>query len=98
MLLRPTLPPAAVSGRTIEVPVAYGGDAGPDLEDVAAYAGLSSEQVTARHSSVDYRVYMLGFLPGFAYMGLVPPEIATTGGGGGDASSQETAGTRAGVR
>jgi KipI family sensor histidine kinase inhibitor len=71
-----SLPPAAVSGRTIEVPVAYGGDAGPDLEDVAAYAGVSSEQVIARHTSVDYRVYMLGFLPGFAYMGLVPPEIA----------------------
>ena len=71
-----SLPPAAVSRRTIEVPVSYGGDAGPDLEDVAAYAGVSPEQVIARHTSVEYRVYMLGFLPGFAYMGLVPPEIA----------------------
>jgi KipI family sensor histidine kinase inhibitor len=69
-------PVQAAGGRTVEVPVRYGGDAGPDLADVAAFAGLRPEDVIARHASRDYRVYMLGFLPGFAYLGSVPPEIA----------------------
>jgi KipI family sensor histidine kinase inhibitor len=63
--------------RTIEVPVDYGGEAGPDLADVAAFASLSEEQVIARHTSPTYRVFMLGFLPGFAYLGSVPDEIAS---------------------
>ncbi len=68
--------PATTHGRTIDVPVVYGGDAGPDLADVAAFAGLRPEDVIARHAGVEYRVYMLGFLPGFAYLGSVPREIA----------------------
>jgi KipI family sensor histidine kinase inhibitor len=64
------------SGRMIEVPVMYGGENGPDLPELAAFAGLSEAQVIARHTSEPYRVFMLGFLPGFAYMGIVPPQIA----------------------
>ena len=67
---------AVSGGRSIDVPVFYGGEAGPDLAEVAAYAASSPEDVIARHASIEYRVYMLGFLPGFAYMGRVPPEIA----------------------
>ncbi|MBS0569515.1 MAG: 5-oxoprolinase subunit PxpB [Proteobacteria bacterium] len=57
----------------IEIPVAYGGEAGPDLGDVATHAGLSPAAVIDLHASVEYRVAMLGFTPGFAYLlGLVP--------------------------
>ena len=63
-------------GRYVEVPVAYGGEFGPDLEGVATFAGLTPGQVIERHAAADYRVFMLGFLPGFAYMGTVAPEIA----------------------
>lgn len=60
----------------IEIPVRYGGDGGPDLETVAAHAGCSTDDVIARHSRRTYRVYMLGFVPGFAYMGRVDSSIA----------------------
>lgn len=60
----------------IEIPVTYGGVAGPDLDAVAAHAGCSTADVIARHSERTYRVYMLGFVPGFAYMGRVDPSIA----------------------
>ena len=67
----------AVTNRVpIEIPVRYGGAHGPDLESVAAHAGCSTEEVIARHSHRTYRVYMLGFVPGFAYMGRVDPSIA----------------------
>jgi antagonist of KipI len=64
------------SGRTIDIPVVYGGEAGPDLEDVATFAGCPPEAVVDRHCARQYRVYMLGFLPGFAYMAPVDPSIA----------------------
>ena len=51
------------------IPVTYGGDSGPDLEEVAAFAGCEPSEVIRRHASQTYRVYMLGFLPGFPYMG-----------------------------
>lgn len=60
----------------IEIPVRYGGPLGPDLESVAARAGCPVEDVIARHSERTYRVYMLGFVPGFAYMGRVDSSIA----------------------
>lgn len=60
----------------IEIPVRYGGEWGPDLEAVAAHAGCSTAEVIARHMARTYRVYMLGFVPGFAYMGRVDPSIA----------------------
>jgi len=63
-------------GKTIEIPVTYGGDAGPDLAEVAQWAGLSAEAVVERHSGTDYRVFMLGFLPGLGYLGSVDATIA----------------------
>lgn len=60
----------------IEIAVRYGGDDGPDLEAVAAWSGRSVEDVIARHAARTYRVYMLGFVPGFAYMGRVDGAIA----------------------
>ncbi len=58
------------------IPVLYGGAAGPDLDDVAVFAKLSLDQVIHLHSSVPYRVYMLGFTPGFPYLGRVPEPLA----------------------
>ena len=60
----------------IEIPVHYGGEGGPDLGAVAQFAGCSEEDVIARHSGRTYRVYMLGFVAGFAYMGRVDSSIA----------------------
>jgi inhibitor of KinA len=60
----------------IEIPVRYGGSSGPDLEYVAQQAGCPIEDVIARHTARTYRVYMLGFVAGFAYMGRVDPSIA----------------------
>ena len=70
---------AAVPGaaaRVVEIPVCYGGAHGPDLEAVAASAGCAPEVVVQRHTTPTYRVYMLGFLPGFAYLGSVDGSIA----------------------
>jgi inhibitor of KinA len=65
------------ASRLVEIPVRYGGEYGEDLGDVARHSGLSEEEVIARHSSKDYRIYMLGFLPGFAYLGGLDPSLAT---------------------
>ena len=65
------------SGRTIDVPVIYGGTEGPDLAQVAAFARCSPAAVIERHTARAYRVFMLGFLPGFAYMASVDETIAT---------------------
>ena len=59
-----------------QIPVAYGGDYGPDLENVAKHAGLTQEEVIAIHSGTDYRVFMLGFAPGFPYLGGMDSRIA----------------------
>ena len=69
-------PPAVIVGALVEVPVAYGGENGPDLDEVATFAKLSPAAVVERHSAVEYRVFMLGFLPGFTYMGTVDDAIA----------------------
>lgn len=69
-----TIPRRAPATHTI--PVWYGGSAGPDLNDVAKHAGLTPEEVSILHASVIYRVYMLGFSPGFPYLGTVPDRIA----------------------
>jgi len=63
--------------RKIIVPVCYGGEYGPDIDLVAAHCGLSVEEVIAIHSSSCYRVYMIGFVPGFAYMGGMDPRLST---------------------
>lgn len=62
--------------REVVVPVRYGGAAGPDLEEVAAFAGCSAGEVIRRHAATTYRVYMVGYLHGFAYLGIVDPRIA----------------------
>ena len=64
-------------GETVEIPVRYGGAGGPDLEAVAARAGLSPDEVVEIHAGTEYRCYMLGFMPGFAYLGPLDPRIAT---------------------
>lgn len=62
-------------GRLLEIPVAYGGAHGPDLEAVAAACGLPPAEFVRLHASVLYRAFMLGFSPGFPYLGLLPPQL-----------------------
>ena len=63
-------------GSEIDVPVCYGGEFGPDIADVAAFGGCSEQEVIALHVTTPYRVYMVGFVPGFAYMAAVDQRIA----------------------
>jgi KipI family sensor histidine kinase inhibitor len=65
------------NAREVEIPVCYGGEYGEDLDTVAALAGIAPARVIELHSSVTYRAYFLGFVPGFAYLGEVPAELAT---------------------
>lgn len=68
---------AAVPPVTVrEVPVCYGGIYGPDLDAMVEATGLSVAEIIARHSAPQYRVFMVGFTPGFAYLGPVDPSIA----------------------
>jgi len=71
-------PPARERPRRdlIEIPVCYDGDLGPDLASVAAFGGVTEAEVIALHSGVTYQVLMIGFMPGFAYMGPVDSRIA----------------------
>src|SRR5258708_28031832 len=70
-------PPApSISPAPIRIPVCYGGDLGPDLADVAAFAGASERDVVNRHAARVYRVFALGFVAGFAYLGTVDDTIA----------------------
>jgi inhibitor of KinA len=64
------------AGAPVRIPVRYGGEDGPDLCEVAAFAGLSEAEVIAKHVAVSYRVFMMGFVPGFPYMGPVDAMIA----------------------
>ena len=64
------------AARTIEVPVCYDHALGPDLEDVAAFGACSVADVIELHSKRTYRVYMVGFVPGFAYLAEVDERIA----------------------
>jgi len=63
------------TGRMVHIPVLYGGEAGPDLDALAAECGLSPDDVVRRHGAVRFHAYMLGFLPGFAYLGDLPAEL-----------------------
>jgi inhibitor of KinA len=67
---------AATPSAPIRVPVWYGGAFGPDLGEIARFAGVTETEVIALHSAPVYRVFMLGFVLGFAYMGMVDPKIA----------------------
>lgn len=62
--------------RLIEIPTLYGGEHGPDLAYIAEYAGRSETDVVRMHSGRDYLVYMMGFMPGFPYLGGLDPRIA----------------------
>nr|WP_325166622.1 5-oxoprolinase subunit PxpB [Viridibacillus soli] len=64
--------------RVVEIPVVYGGEYGPDLEYVAKRNGLTTEEVIQLHSANECLVYMLGFAPGFAFMGGMNEAIATS--------------------
>jgi inhibitor of KinA len=75
-LPRPEQNDCESTGIVHEIPVLYGGEWGPDLKEVAAFANLQPGEAIALHSSVPYRVYMLGFSPGFPYLGLVPEQLA----------------------
>lgn len=70
-------PAALPEPRTIEIPVRYGGEFGPDLEAVARHTGLTAERVVELHASAEYLVYFLGFSPGFPYLGGMALELAT---------------------
>jgi len=69
--------PAMAEPRVIEILVCYGGEFGPDLEDVARHTGLTPRQVVELHASATYIVYFLGFSPGFPYLGGLSPKLAT---------------------
>jgi KipI family sensor histidine kinase inhibitor len=77
LLSRAAAPEEAPLGRLHEIPTRYGGDEGPDLADVARSRGLTEEQVIALHGSVEYTAFMLGFTPGFAYLGFLPEALET---------------------
>lgn len=68
---------AASTGREVEIPVTYGGDAGPDLGVVAKHTGLSADEVVKRHAAGEYVVFFLGFQPGFAYLGGLDEKLHT---------------------
>lgn len=63
--------------RTVEIPVCYGGDFGPDLEFVAAHNQLSVHEVIQLHAAAEYPVYMIGFAPGFPYLGGLSEKLAS---------------------
>jgi KipI family sensor histidine kinase inhibitor len=70
------LPDASREGRLWRIPVVYGGEFGIDLEETASRLGLTGAELVRRHAAPVYRVYMSGFLPGFAYLGGLDPSIA----------------------
>ncbi len=63
-------------GACIEVPVAYGGEFGPDLADAARELGLDAEKLASRHAAAEYTVAMIGFAPGFPYLAGLDPALA----------------------
>ncbi len=67
----------ATGGRTIGIPVSYGGEHGPDLTEVARHCGLSVTEVMALHAKADYLVHAIGFAPGFSYLGGLPAKLST---------------------
>ncbi len=75
-LLRAVDRPAPAPGPLFEIPVRYGGLDGPDLAEVAERTGRSEAEVVALHAGPEYRVYLVGFVPGFPYLGVLPDELA----------------------
>ncbi|MBE5035363.1 5-oxoprolinase subunit PxpB [Gallibacter intestinalis] len=97
-LLKIEVSEEASEARVFEIPVCYGGEYGPDIANIAENAGLSEQEVIDIHCSKDYLIYMLGFLPGFVYLGglderihtprLANPRISIPAGSVGIAASQ----------
>ena len=67
---------SAPAAKLVTVPVVYGGAGGPDLETVAAHLQIGAEEVVRLHTGTAYRVYMIGFMPGYPYMGELPAALA----------------------
>ena len=63
--------------RTVEIPVVYGDKYGPDLEWIADYHKMTPQEVIRLHTQPMYHVYMIGFMPGYPYMGEVPDKLVT---------------------
>lgn len=76
-LLKIEVSEEASEARVFEIPVCYGGEYGPDIANIAENAGLSEQEVIDIHCSKDYLIYMLGFLPGFVYLGGLDERIHT---------------------
>jgi inhibitor of KinA len=77
-LLAATQRKQAVEPRTVRsvvIPTRYGGDSGPDLAEVAGRLGVTEQDVVTRHTARDYLVYMMGFTPGYAYLGILPASL-----------------------
>jgi len=70
-------PSQQATARVVDIPVCYGGDFGPDMDFVMRHSGFSANEVVHIHTSVPYLVYMLGFVPGFAYLGGLDERLAT---------------------
>ncbi|TPG65402.1 5-oxoprolinase subunit PxpB [Hymenobacter nivis] len=77
MLAAAGAPAVAAEADLVEIPVCYGDAFGPDLEFVAHHAGLSAAEVIARHAAPEYLVHMIGFAPGFPYLGGLDARLAT---------------------
>lgn len=67
----------AAGHRRFRVPIVYGGAVGEDIDALAAMKGMAPDELIALHSSAEYRVYMIGFAPGFAYLGGLPERLHT---------------------
>ena len=68
---------AAANPRVALIPILYGGDMGPDIAFVASHAGITEQEVVDIHSATDYLIYMMGFSPGFAYLGGLDQRLTT---------------------
>jgi len=66
---------AAKTGKLIEIPVHYGGENGPDMDNICQSSKLSMDKVIAKHSAEDYRVCMMGFIPGFTFLSPAPKKL-----------------------
>ncbi len=62
---------------TVEIPVCYGGEFGPDIQFVAEHNSITKDDVVRIHSGTEYRIYMIGFTPGFPFLGGLPKELHT---------------------
>ena len=67
----------AMERRTVEIPVRFGGEFGPDLDDVARHAGFPPQEVIERFCAAEFEVYFVGFATCFPYLGGLPAELAT---------------------